>query len=153
MVRGFSVPCARPFARNEALGSGARSYRHDVATGRASSNCRPVRKAADLRHSTQPPGRLFAFSRSHARFNSVMQAHFEEAEFWAGPSKATVVEWKGSQVPRITREPSEWQTDTGYKPCQDEFWYVSIAQKETRWIWKLLRDAPCCQECATSSRA
>jgi hypothetical protein len=81
------------------------------------------------------------FPEPHARFNSVMLAPFEEAKFWTAQAKATVVEWKGSQVPRITREPSDWETATGYKPHQDEFWSVSIPQKETRWVWKLLRDA------------
>src|SRR5438309_1887865 len=32
-------------------------------------------------------------------------------------------------------------TPEGFEPWQEEFWSVPIIKQETRWVWKLLRDA------------
>jgi hypothetical protein len=81
------------------------------------------------------------FPEAHNRFNAVMETQFSEADFWTARGQTPTAEWRASQIPRITPDPSSWKTEEGFEPSGDGFWFVDIGAKETRWVWRFLRDA------------
>jgi len=88
-----------------------------------------------------PQADYLNFPGAHARFNEIMLSHFGDAGFWTRASKPTVSAWLGSRIQQIVPDPAEWRTPEGVEPWRDEFWSVTISKQETRWVWKLLRDA------------
>jgi len=88
-----------------------------------------------------PQADYLRFPEAHKEFNAVMEAPFRDAAFWTAQTKGSSTEWLGGQVNRISSDPSIWKSRNGLKLSQNEFWAVDIGAKETRWVWKLLRDA------------
>jgi hypothetical protein len=80
------------------------------------------------------------FPDAHKRFNPVMQTPFAKADFW--PSDETSRQgWQSAPLPALAQDPGRWRTKEGCHPWEDAFWNIQIGEHETRWVWKLLRDA------------
>lgn len=88
-----------------------------------------------------PQADYLRFPDAHERFNAVMDIPFRTAAFWNRNTNKSVMDWRGSQVDRITSDPAAWETRQGHRLWDLEFWTVDISIQQTRWVWKFLRDA------------
>jgi hypothetical protein len=88
-----------------------------------------------------PQADYLRFPKAHKEFNAVMAAPFRDAAFWTAQTKRSSADWLGGQIDRIASDPAVWETRKGHKLSQNDFWTIDIGARETRWVWKLLRDA------------
>lgn len=88
-----------------------------------------------------PQADYLRFPDAHKKFNAVMGALFCDAAFWTPQTKKSSTDWLGGQIDRISNDPSRWEAPGGHRLSQSEFWTVDVGAKNTRWVWKLLRDA------------
>ncbi|HWD41250.1 MAG TPA: hypothetical protein VG944_20570, partial [Fimbriimonas sp.] len=65
---------------------------------------------------------------------------FAKADFWPSGGRSQQ-DWRGAQLLAMARDPVGWSTKDGHRPWEGAFWNTQIGDLETRWVWKLLRDA------------